>query len=152
MRFDLQDAPCRVQDPDDAHISTEQFHRTREDLIKGLAQGARVPQPRPYLVQPSQGRTLLRQLRFTLAELLLRLFALGEQGNQNSVKSVTVTAAAWAPLTRSVNGTSASPKRPTPKVMARMTAAEAINAPALPKAGRASGRQPQQQGARGHQG
>ena len=82
-RFDLQDAPCRVQDPDDAHISTEQFHRTRENLIKGLAQVVRVPQPRAYLVQASQGRTLLRQLRFTLAELLLRLFALREQGNQN---------------------------------------------------------------------
>jgi hypothetical protein len=46
-----------------------------------------------------------------------------------------VIVAVWAPFTRSMSGTAASPKRPTPNVVANISAADAINAPAMPKAG-----------------
>ena len=52
-----------------------------------------------------------------------------------SVKSVTVIIASWAPATRCIIGTAASPKRPMPKVVAKMISVDATNAPAIPKAG-----------------
>src|SRR5262245_41965972 len=69
MRFDLQHAPGRIQDADDAHIGTQQFDRARKHFIEGLAQVTLEPRPGGYLVQAGQGRALLCQLRLTLTAL-----------------------------------------------------------------------------------
>src|SRR5262245_6036658 len=52
------------------------------------------------------------------------------------VRIVTIVTAAWAPFTRSVIGTPASPKRPRPNVIAQTTVIDVTNAPAIGNAGR----------------